>query len=74
MHKEPRFVLFNMSGYFKREGDRLRQIQGVAKLMLVLLDGGLFDALLKKGNLRLIQTDERILNRSKINCKNVRRT
>jgi hypothetical protein len=63
-----------MSGYFKREGDRLRQIQGVAKLMLVLLDGGLFDALLKKGNLRLIQTDERILNRSKINCKNVRRT
>jgi hypothetical protein len=35
-----------MSGYFKQEGDRRRQIQGVAKPMLVLLDGELFDALL----------------------------
>jgi len=46
VHKQARFVLFNVSGYFKREGDRRRQIQGVAKPMLVLLDGGMFDALL----------------------------
>ena len=38
MHKQARFVLFNMSGYFKREGERGRQIQGVAKPMLALLD------------------------------------
>ena len=63
-----------MSGYFKREGDRRRQIQGVAKPMLALLDWGMFNALLKKGNHRLIQTDAGILNRWIINCKNVRRT
>ena len=63
-----------MSGYFKREGDRGRQIQGVAKPILALLDWALFNALLKKGNLRLIQTDARILNRWIINCKNIRRT
>jgi hypothetical protein len=61
-----------MSGYFKPEGDRGRQIQGAAKPMLALLDWALF--FVKEGKFRLIQTDARILNRCIINCKNVRRT